>query len=320
MISFLQDRKQGFLVLKKVRIGTRKSPMAMAQANFVKDLLEASNPGISVDIAGFVTTGDKFLNDALSAIGGKGLFTKEVEHALLDNQVDLAVHCAKDMPVEGPDGLEISGVLPGEDPRDCFVSTRYSRLEDMPVGARIGTASLRRQVYVKKMRPDLRVSLLRGSVSTRIKKLETEFDGTIMALCGLQRLGLDHLTQQIFDPKVFVPAAGQGILVLQTRVDDGVTKVLTRALNCTETAERWYWERVFMKTLNGSCRMPIAGYAELGTKGKKSAGDVTFRGMVGDADTLTFCEGKVECSGEEAETAIQALAKKLIGELGQKKA
>ncbi len=283
------------MTIKAIRIGTRSSPMAMAQANYIKSLIHKTTPLITVEIKNYTTTGDKFLQNNLIDIGGKGLFTKEIEKALLDNEVDIAVHCAKDMPIEQPKGLIFPIVLPAQDPRDCFVSRKEKTLDALPSGSCVGTASLRRQAYIKKMRPDLNVKVLRGTVSTRIKKLDNEYDAAILSFAGLERLNISYEATEIFNPTVWVPAVGQGILSIQTKENTPEIKELLGPLHCPDSAFRWTVERLFMKTLDGSCRAPIGGYALL-SKDKKN---ITFYGMVGNPNTLLFSQDVFSCSLEQ---------------------
>lgn len=242
-----------------LKIGTRKSPLAMAQANMVVDLLCAAHPGLKTEIVGIVTSGDKIQDRALSESGGKGLFTKEIEDALLAGRIDCAVHSMKDMPTQLPEGLEISCLLPREDPRDAFFSRSGAGLDDLPAGAVVGTASLRRQAIIRARRPDLKTQVLRGNVGTRLKKLEEgAVDATILAVAGLKRLGQAGLIRHILEPDVMLPAVAQGAVGVEHRAADAPVRKLLSAIHCPVTELRVTAERAFLAVMDGSCRTPIA--------------------------------------------------------------
>lgn len=249
-----------------LKIGTRASPLAVAQAEETRArLISAHNlEENAVQIVKIVTTGDKRLEKKLGDLGGKGLFTKEVEDALLDGSVDLAVHSMKDMPTVLPEGLEISALLPREDVRDAFISEKYQSLDQMPNGAVVGTASLRRQAQLLYARPDLRVCLFRGNVQTRLAKLKAgEADATFLAMAGLSRLGMTEVATQIIETERMLPAVAQGAIGIESRIgDERLTKALA-PLNCHETQIRLEAERAFLAALDGSCRTPIAALALL---------------------------------------------------------
>jgi hydroxymethylbilane synthase len=260
-----------------LRIGSRGSPLALTQARAVRDCLAAAH-GLDpehISIEAIRTTGDMIQDRPLAEAGGKGLFTKEIEEALLAGRIDLAVHSAKDVPTFLPPGLMLTAYLPREDARDVLISSKAKTLHELPAGATVGTASPRRQAIVKRTRTDLRVVSLRGNVETRLHKLrEGQADATILALAGLKRLELTDAIATIMSADEFLPAVGQGAIVVETREDDGRTRDLLARINHPDTATALTCERAFLAVLDGSCRAPIAGHATL-------AGDVlTFRGMI----------------------------------------
>jgi hydroxymethylbilane synthase len=270
-----------------LRIGTRGSPLALAQANEVRARL-ARTHGVDptqIAIETIRTTGDIVRDRPLAEVGGKGLFTKEIEEALLAGTVDLAVHSAKDMPTALPDGLAITAALEREDPRDVFISRKADSLNALPKGACVGTASLRREALVKRRRPDLVVVPFRGNVETRLRKLETgEVDATLLALAGLKRLGMAQAATAVLPLDDFPPAVGQGIIAIETRVDDARTRALVDAINHADSATALAAERAFLAVLDGSCRTPIAGYAAI------AAGQIAFRGLIAKPDGSAYFE------------------------------
>jgi len=262
---------------RPIRIGTRASPLALAQAFETRDRLKAAH-GLAddaVEIVKIVTTGDKRLEQKLSNLGGKGLFTKEVEDALIEGGIDLAVHSMKDVPTVLPDGLEISTVLPREDVRDAFVSPKFGSIDDLPKGGVVGTASLRRQAQLLHRRPDLKVTLFRGNVQTRLRKLEEgEADATFLAMAGLARLGMEHVASSVIAVEEMLPAVAQGAIGIEIRSNDDATRAALAPLNCSATQTRLAAERAFLGALDGSCRTPIAGLAIL--DGNK----ISFKGEI----------------------------------------
>jgi hydroxymethylbilane synthase len=258
-------------------IGTRGSPLALAQAHETQDRL-ASALGWTIEripLSIIKTTGDAIQDRPLSEAGGKGLFTKELDTALLEGAIDLAVHSAKDLPTALPDGIAIAGYLPREDVRDAFISRRAVGFRDLPPGAVVGSASLRRQAQVRRLRPDLRVKLLRGNVGTRLAKLESgEVDATLLALAGLRRLGLTGHVTAVLDIDDFLPAVGQGAIAIATRARDERLRAAVSPILDTATGLALSAERAFLTVLDGSCRTPIAGHARLTTDG------IEFRGLV----------------------------------------
>lgn len=263
--------------LHLLRIGTRGSPLALAQADTVRDALAAAHGCAPDAIAIHVikTTGDRILDRPLSEAGGKGLFTREIEEALLANEIDIAVHSSKDMPTVLPDGLALVACLEREDVRDVFISRRAATIADLSQGALVGSASLRRQALVKRLRPDLRVEVLRGNVQTRLRKLdEGEVDATLLALAGLKRLGLQREATAILPLDGFPPAIGQGAIGIEARDSDRRTRDLLAPIAHRDTRIALDTERAFLGALDGSCRTPIAGLATV-------EGDVLhFRGMI----------------------------------------
>jgi hydroxymethylbilane synthase len=260
-----------------LRIGTRGSPLALAQAYMVRSALAAAHGWAedAVEINVIRTSGDRIQDRPLSEVGGKGLFTKEIEDALLDGTIDLAVHSAKDMPTLLPDGLMLAACLPREDVRDVFISRKAATLRDLPQGAMVGSASLRRQAMVKRLRPDISVVPFRGNVETRIRKLDAgEVDATLLALAGLKRLGLADKATALLDVDDFLPAVGQGAVTIEARSDDARTRALLAKIDHVDTSVALLAERAFLDVLDGSCRTPIAGHAVLD-------GDrLSFRGMI----------------------------------------
>jgi hydroxymethylbilane synthase len=278
-----------------LRIGSRGSPLALVQAREVSRRLAAAS-GVAADrieIKVIRTTGDAIQDRPLAEAGGKGLFTKEIEDALLSGAIDLAVHSSKDMPTLLPPGLVLSAFLPREDARDAFISRKANTLHALPPGAVVGTASLRRQALVKRLRPDLHIVPLRGNVETRLRKLESgEADATLLAVAGLKRLGLLSAATAILEIDEFVPAVGQGAIGIETRVDDAATRSLVDNINDPDTATALAAERAFLAELDGSCRTPIGGHARV------SAGLVRFRGIIvkpdGSEAFEVFREGRAE--------------------------
>jgi hydroxymethylbilane synthase len=264
-----------------LRLGTRGSPLALAQANLVRTLLArvTGAPETAFEIVVIKTTGDAIQDRPLSEVGGKGLFTKEIEEALLTERIDLAVHSAKDMPTISQPGLLLAACLEREDPRDAFISLKAKSLADLPHGAKLGTASLRRQALVKKLRPDLDVSPLRGNVQTRLRKLESgEVDATLLAIAGLNRLGLAQHATHIMPAEEFLPAVAQGAIGIETRGDDNRTRQFVAPINHAPTFIAVACERAFLTALDGSCKTPLAGHATL------SGDTLHFRGLIARPD------------------------------------
>ncbi len=260
-----------------LRIGTRGSPLALAQARMVRDLMAAAHgfPAAAIAIEVIRTSGDRIQDRPLAEAGGKGLFTKEIEEALLAGAIDIAVHSAKDMPTVLPAGLVLAAALPREDVRDVFISRKAKTLRELARGATVGTASLRRQAMVKRLRGDLNVITFRGNVETRLRKLDEGLaDATLLALAGLRRLGLAHAATCVLEVDEFLPAVGQGIICIESRADDARTRDLLARVDHADTASALTAERAYLAVLDGSCRTPIGGYASL-------AGEMlNFRGVI----------------------------------------
>jgi hydroxymethylbilane synthase len=278
-----------------LRIGSRGSPLALAQAREVKARLAAAGglDGARIEIKVIRTTGDAIQDRPLAEAGGKGLFTKEIEEALASSVIDLAVHSTKDMPTVLPPGLVLAGFLPREDPRDAFICRKASSLDALPGGAIVGTASLRRQAMVKRLRQDLDVVTLRGNVETRLRKLDAgEVDATLLAVAGLKRLGLLPVATAILEVDDFLPAVGQGAIAIEARGDDAASRALVAAIDDADTATAIAAERAFLAVLDGSCRTPIGGHARL------NGGMLQFRGMIVRPDGTeafdVFREGRRE--------------------------
>jgi len=280
-----------------LRIGTRGSPLALTQAGMVRSRLLAATALAAEAIALTVirTTGDAIQDRPLAEVGGKGLFTKEIEEALLAGTIDLAVHSAKDLPTALPQGLTIAAVLPREDPRDVFISRKAKSLRELRFGGTVGTASLRRQALVKRLRPDLDVVAFRGNVDTRLRKLDQGVvDATLLALAGLKRLGRAHAATAILDIDEFLPAVGQGIIAIEARADDARTRDLLDRINAADDLTALTAERAFLAVLDGSCRTPIAGNATL------EAGRLRLRGLIAKPDGSAAFETAREGSAADA--------------------
>jgi hydroxymethylbilane synthase len=297
----------------KVRIGTRGSPLALAQAREVRERLEAAHgPGqLACEVRAIKTSGDRIQDRPLSEAGGKGLFTKEIEEALIAGEIDLAVHSMKDMPTLLPAGLTIACYLPREDVRDAFVSAKVSTLAELAAGAVVATSSLRRQAQVRWLRPDLAVVPMRGNVDTRLRKLEAgEADATLLACAGLKRLGLEERITSAMPVDQMLPAVAQGAIGVEARADDLVIAQLLAAINHQSTALAVTAERAFLAKLDGSCRTPIAGLAEL------DGGRLTFRGMILTPDGGQCHATRREGRPEEAITMAEDAAAELLAKAG----
>jgi hydroxymethylbilane synthase len=304
--------------LRQVRIATRGSALALWQAEWVKSQLLAAHEGLTVELVTIKTTGDKIQDVPLAKVGGKGLFVKEIEEALLEGRTDLAVHSVKDMPAELPSGLHLAVMPPREDARDALISRNGDGLEQLRYGARVGTSSLRRTAQLLHSRPDLHIGTLRGNVDTRLRKLESEgFDGIVLAAAGLKRMGLSHVISEYLEPDRMLPAVGQGALGIETRVDDGFINQVISSLAHRATMTAVSAERAFLKRLEGGCQVPIAAYATL--EGEK----LVLTGMVADlpGERLIRRElwgetGNAEGVGAQlAETILEAGGAEILAEL-----
>ena len=293
--------------MKTVRIATRKSALALWQAEYVKERLEHFHEGIKVELVKMTSKGDRILDAPLAKIGGKGLFVKELENALLENRADIAVHSMKDVPMDFPEGLGLSSICPRENPLDAFVSNTYNKLEDLPAGAVVGTSSLRRQCQILARRPDLKIEFLRGNVNTRLAKLDDgQYDAIILAAAGLIRLKMEDRIKSCITSEESLPAAGQGAVGIEIRTNDEEMKTLLAPLHHEETALRVLAERAMNKRLNGGCQVPIACYAEL------EGEELYIRGLVGEPDGKTLLTADIRCLAKEGEQAGIQLADTLI--------
>ena len=292
---------------KTLRIATRKSPLALWQAEYVRDRLLAAHPDLQVELVRMTTQGDKILDSPLAKIGGKGLFVKELEEGLLSGRADLAVHSMKDVPVELPPGLHLAVICEREDPRDAFVSRRYKTLDELPQGARVGTSSLRRQCQIKARRPDLEIASLRGNVNTRLAKLDAgDFDAVILAAAGLLRLGFGERITAYLEPEISLPAIGQGAVGIECRSDDPEVNALLSVLDHPETHTRVSAERAMNHRLEGGCQVPIAGHAIL------DGDTLQLRGLVGDPEDGRVIRGEISGPAAEAQCLGTALADDLL--------
>ena len=290
-----------------LRIATRQSPLALWQANFVKSALEQRFPELSVELVTMVTKGDIILDTPLAKIGGKGLFVKELELALLEGRADLAVHSMKDVPMEFPEGLGLAAICEREDPRDAFVSNQYASLEELPKGAVVGTSSLRRQCQLMAAYPDLTVKSLRGNVGTRLAKLDNgEYDAIILASAGLIRLGLSERIRSFISTDQSLPAAGQGAVGIETRLNDERVLRYVEALNHQPTAYCVMAERAMNRHLQGGCQVPIGGFAELHN------GELHLRALVGALDGSEIIRASGQATAENAEALGVEIAEKLL--------
>lgn len=280
-----------------LRIATRASPLALWQADHVRKLLLQADPALRIELLELTTRGDQILDRTLSKVGGKGLFVKELEVALLQARADLAVHSLKDVPMELAPQFELAAVLERADPRDCLVSSRFTRLEQMPEGARVGTSSLRREMTLRARFPQLQIVAVRGNVGTRLTKLDRgDFDGLVMAVAGLQRLGLADRIAQILAPEVFLPAPGQGALAIEIRAGDRTMKARTHALDHPPTRAAVIAERAVSRGLGGSCEFPLAAYAQIAQE------QLHLRAWAGNAASGQMMEAQSNGPMTQAET------------------
>ncbi|GGZ97806.1 hydroxymethylbilane synthase [Ignatzschineria ureiclastica] len=295
----------------KLTIATRESPLALWQANHVKATLLKHFPDLQVELLGMTTKGDQLLSSPLSKIGGKGLFIKELEVAMLEGHADIAVHSMKDVPMASqlPDGLSVPVIMKREDPRDALVSRHYTSLESLPKGAIVGSCSLRRRAQIQALRPDLVLKDLRGNVNTRLQKLDNgEFDAIILAAAGLKRLGFQDQISEYLADTVSLPAVGQGAIGIECKSDNEAVLELIMALNDLDTAICVKAERAFNARLNGGCQAPIAGFAQLTESG------LYLRGLVGDLDHGTILFHEITGRPEDAEAIGTALADHLLAQ------
>jgi hydroxymethylbilane synthase len=297
------------MAVDRIRIATRESPLALWQAEYVKSTLLALYPTLRVELIGMTTRGDVILDSPLSKIGGKALFVKELEVALLEGKADIAVHSMKDVPMEFPEGLGLTVICEREDPTDAFVSNTYARLEDLPLGARVGTSSLRRQCQLRAMRPDLQIGDLRGNVGTRLSKLDRgDYDAIILATAGLVRLKLAERIRQRLDTHTSLPAGGQGAVGIECRIADKDVIALLQPLHHQETADRVVAERAVNTHLHGGCQVPIACFAEV------EGDDLYLRALVGEADGQRILRSEIRGPRAAAEQLGIAAAEALLAQ------
>ena len=298
--------------VRPLKIGTRGSALALYQARETRSRLSKAHclPEEAFVITVISTSGDRIQDRPLSEVGGKGLFTLEIEEALVSGAIDIAVHSSKDMPTRLPDGLMLAAFLEREDPRDAFIGRSALRLADLPHGATVGSSSLRRQAQIRRIRPDLNIVMFRGNVPTRLKKVaDGVVDGTLLALAGLKRLGLEHVVSEVLSLDEFLPALGQGAICVECRETDEGARMMLGAISHGDTAQALTCERAFLAALDGDCRTPLAGYAQV------AGGYLTFRGLVLTPDGLTAHTVSDEGSpadamsiGERAGARIRAIA------------
>lgn len=295
--------------IREIRIATRKSALALWQAEYVKACLEQAHPGLLVSLVPMVSRGDKLLDAPLAKIGGKGLFVKELETALLDNEADIAVHSMKDVPMDFPEGLGLFCICEREDPRDAFVSNTFASLDELPAGSVVGTSSLRRQAQLLALRPDLKIHFLRGNVNTRLAKLDAgEYDAIILAAAGLIRLGFGARIRASISVEASLPAGGQGAVGIECRSADAEIHALLAPLHHRETALRVTAERALNKHLNGGCQVPIACYALLEDE------QLWLRGLVGQPDGGLLLRAEGRAPAADAETLGVQVAEALLAQ------
>lgn len=295
------------MTAQKIRIATRHSPLAMWQANFIKSELLKHHPDLIVELLPMKTKGDIILDTPLAKVGGKGLFVKELEVAILEGRADIAVHSIKDVPVDFPEGLGLTTICKREDPHDAFVSNHYKQLDELPEGAIVGTCSLRRQCQILALRPDLIIKNLRGNVNTRLAKLDAgEYDAIILAAAGLMRLGMDHRITSLIAPEVSLPAVGQGAVGIECRLDDAQTINLLKPLEDANTRIRITAERAMNLKLQGGCQVPIGSFAILENE------QLFLRGLVGSVDGKEIIRKEITGHQNDAQQLGITLAEQLL--------
>ena len=295
-----------------LRIATRKSALALWQAEHVASRLKQIHPELQVELVGMMTRGDIILDTPLAKVGGKGLFVKELETGMLEGVADIAVHSMKDVPMAFPDGLHLPVIMEREDPTDAFVSNTYESIDALPLNARVGTCSLRRQTQIREYRPDLQILDLRGNVNTRLAKLDNdEYDAIILASAGLIRLGFQDRIRQGLSTEQSLPAIGQGAVGIECRSDDPRVNALLAPLTHEETSIRVRAERALNNRLNGGCQVPVAGFAEL--KGDQ----LYLRGLIGFPDGSTIYRAEMTGSVNDAEAIGVAVAEDLLAQGGR---
>ena len=293
--------------MQLIRIATRRSPLALWQAEHVATLLKTAHPHLNVELVKMVTQGDKILDTPLAKIGGKGLFVKELEHGMLNNLADIAVHSMKDLPALLPDGLKIGAILSREDPRDAFVSNNFASIDALPQGAVVGTSSLRRQCQLLALRPDLHIKSLRGNVNRRLQKMDDgEYDAIVLAAAGLIRLGLENRIKLSIPVGTMLAAVGQGAIGIECRSQDTSTQALIDCLHDPVTASRVNAERAMNFTLEGGCQAPIAGHAKI------TDGTLRLHGLVAEPDGSVIITEQLEGPVEDAEKIGTTVGKRLL--------
>ena len=298
---------------EKIIIGTRSSKLALWQAHYIADCLRNQYKGLTVEIKHIMTTGDRILDVPLAKIGGKGLFTKELEVAMLSGEIDLAVHSLKDMPTVLPEGLILAAITQRVDPGDALVSPEHKNLDNLPQGARIGTSSLRRKAQLLSYRPDLQISDLRGNVDTRLNKLVSEkLDGIVLAAAGLKRLGWEEKITQIIPKEICLPAVGQGALAIETRADDIEIQELLSFLNNNDSFYATTGERAFLRTVEGGCQVPVGVY------GMVDNNLLELEAVIATIDGKTIIRDKIKGDTKTAEFLGEELAKKMLAAGGLK--
>ena len=295
---------------QKITIATRESPLALWQAEYVRDALQAAHTGLGVELLGMTSRGDKLLEVPLSKVGGKGLFVKELETALLDGSADMAVHSMKDVPMAFPDELGLAVICEREEPADAFVSNHYDTIEALPAGSVVGTSSLRRECQLRELRPDVSVRFLRGNVNTRLRKLdEGEYDAIILACAGLLRLEMGDRIRCRIPVAQSLPAGGQGAVGIEIRSSDSETRSLLQVLHDTTTAECVTAERAVNRRLQGGCEVPIAAYAI-----HESADTLWLRALVGSPDGTQVLRAEARGPVQEADALGEGVADDLLGQ------
>lgn len=293
--------------MKRLTIATRSSQLAVWQADFIKKEIQKRYPDITIDLKKIKTRGDKILDAPLSKIGGKGLFVKEVENALFEGEADIAVHSMKDVPSVMPEGMELYVTPKRETPYDAFLSLKFNSIDELPEGAVVGTSSLRRMVQIRRRRPDLKIENLRGNINTRIKKLEDGmYDAIVLAKAGLVRMGFFQHLKQTLTENIMIPAVCQGTLGIEVRQEDNEIKKILDFFYDEETHIRTKAERAFLKTLEGGCQVPIAGFATI------QSGTLKLMGMVASLDAKEYIYRKMESPTKEAEATGKELAKEIL--------
>jgi len=293
--------------ISNIRIATRESPLALWQAEHVRTSLIRHHPGLSVELVAMTTQGDRILDTPLATVGGKGLFIKELEHALLNGTADIAVHSMKDVTVDIPDGLALPVIMKRADHRDVFISNRFQSLDELPEGACIGTSSLRRQCQIRAYRPDLLLKDLRGNVGTRLRKLdEDQFDGIVLAAAGVIRLGFDYRIREYMELEIMLSAIGQGAIGIEMRANDPEVLNIIQPLDDELTKIQLTAERAFSRRLYGGCQLPIAAYAQI------EGDQLNLRGLVANPDGKTVIYDELDGSKNNAEVLGLQLAETLL--------